>query len=37
MIRAGTTFCGGIMETNIEPREGTGVNSLREESRPGFM
>ena len=37
VTRAGMKFCGGIMKTNIKPWEGTGVNSLRGESRPGFM
>ena len=26
------TFCGGIMSTNTEPLEGTGVNSRRRET-----
>ena len=33
VTRANMTFCG-IMQTNIEPREETGVNSPRRESRP---
>ena len=37
VTRAGMTFCGGIMQTNVEPWEGTGVNSLQRESRPGVM
>ena len=36
MTRAGMTFCFGII-TNTEPQEGTGVNSRRDESRPGIM
>ena len=35
--RASMTFCGGIMWTNVELWEGTGVNLLRGESRPGVM
>ena len=33
VTRAALTFCGGIMQTNVEPGEGTGVNSLPRESR----
>ena len=33
VTRAALTFCGGIMQTNVEPWEGTGVNSLPRESR----
>ena len=34
---AGMTFCDGIMWTNVEPWEGTGVNQPQRESRPGVM
>ena len=37
VTRASMTFCGGIMETNIEPWQGTGVNSLRGERRTDVM
>ena len=35
VTRAGMTFCGGIMQTNIDPSEGAGVKSPQGESRPG--
>ena len=38
VTRAGMTFCGGTLwKQTVEPWEGTGVHSLRRESRPGVM
>ena len=37
MTHSGITFAGGILQKNEEPLEGTGRNSLRNESWPGIM
>lgn len=37
MTSSSMTFCGGIMLTNTEPQERSGMNSHRYESRPGIM